>query len=131
MSRERRSNGVNRKGLQWIDVGGIQYSPTQEARRMTQYVYSVRGEAVGYVYGKYIHSMWGDAIGQLNGTHVHRLDGAYVGELHDDMVLDMHLGNFGNIGNPGNPGNRGNPGNPGNRGSGGSAYRDVFEKLLK
>lgn len=96
-----------------------------------KFIYDLRGNAVGYRNGQFIHVMSGQAVGQVNdGTHVHKLSGQYVGELHEDMVLDMHYGNFGNIGNPGNPGNAGNPGNPGNRGVVNYGYPDVFFKLL-
>lgn len=95
------------------------------------YIYSSRGNAVGYRNRNFIHEIGGKAVGQISGlTHVHKITGQYVGELHEDMVLDMGYGNLGNIGNPGNPGNFGHPDNPGNRGARSYGYKDVFEKLL-
>ena len=96
----------------------------------SNYIYSGKGYAVGFVNGTYIHTMNGKAVGQINGTHVYKLSGQYVGELHKNMVLDMHLGNLVNIGNPGNPINPGSPVNPGNRGPVNLGYPDVSSELF-
>ncbi|MDB5668997.1 MAG: hypothetical protein JWL74_1947 [Alphaproteobacteria bacterium] len=54
---------------------------------MAMYVYSTRGEPIGFVMETFIHTMEGQAVGRIMGSRVHRLDGSYVGEFFKDMVV--------------------------------------------
>ena len=54
---------------------------------MAMYVYSTRGEPVGFVMETFIHTMEGMPVGRIMGSRVHRLDGGYVGEFFKDMVV--------------------------------------------
>lgn len=95
-----------------------------------QFIYTEKGDPVGFVHGAFIHDMHGKAIGQISGSHVYKLAGHYVGELFKDMVINKGLANPGDLGNHGDPGNPGPPPNPGKRGYVGVAHPDVFHLLL-
>jgi hypothetical protein len=97
---------------------------------MGKYIYTSRGNPVGYIQGRYIYTMSGRAAGQLNGNHVHKLSGQYVGELDRQMIVRKPLVHQGNIGNPGNISGLGNLGVPVNRGPISSGYQDVSKELF-
>ena len=55
---------------------------------MAMYVYSTRGEPVGFVMETFIHSFDGQPVGRIIGSRVHRFDGTYVGEWWKEMVVE-------------------------------------------
>ena len=55
---------------------------------MTMYVYSIRGEPVGFLFESFIYDLDGTALGRLFGSRVHRLDGSYAGEWFHQMVVE-------------------------------------------
>ena len=59
-----------------------------EGTKMTMYVFSTAGEAVGFVYESFVYDLAGSPLGRILGSRVHRLDGSYVGEWFNDMVVD-------------------------------------------
>ena len=59
---------------------------------MTMYVYSKRGEPVGFLFESFVYDLEGTALGRLFGTRVHRLDGSYAGEWFHQMVVERRSG---------------------------------------
>ena len=59
---------------------------------MAMYVYSTRGEPVGFVMETFIHTLEGQPVGRIIGSRVHRFDGAYVGEWWKEMVVERPEG---------------------------------------
>lgn len=55
---------------------------------MTMYVYSTRGEAVGFLFESFVCDFDGNALGRLFGPRVHRLDGSYAGEWFHQMIVE-------------------------------------------
>lgn len=55
---------------------------------MPMYVYSTRGEPVGFLFESFVYDLEGTALGRLFGTRVHRLDGSYAGEWFHQMVVE-------------------------------------------
>lgn len=64
---------------------------------MAMYVYSTRGEPVGFVLETFIHTMEGEPVGRIIGSRVHRIDGTYVGEWWKEMVVARPEGRPRNI----------------------------------
>lgn len=54
---------------------------------MAMYVYSTRGEPVGFLYETFIHDFDGTPLGRIIGSRVHRFDGSYAGEWFKEMVV--------------------------------------------
>jgi hypothetical protein len=55
---------------------------------MPMYVYSTRGEPVGFLFESFVYDLEGTALGRLFGARVHRLDGTYAGEWFHQMVVE-------------------------------------------
>jgi hypothetical protein len=55
---------------------------------MPMYVYSTRGEPVGFLFESFVYDLEGAALGRLFGSRVHRLDGSYAGEWFHQMVVE-------------------------------------------
>jgi hypothetical protein len=59
---------------------------------MPMYVYSTRGEPVGFLFESFLYDFDGTALGRLFGSRVHRLDGSYAGEWCHQMVVERRAG---------------------------------------
>jgi hypothetical protein len=59
---------------------------------MPMYVYSTRGEPVGFLFESFVYDLEGTALGRLFGARVHRLDGSYAGEWFHQMVVERRDG---------------------------------------
>ena len=98
---------------------------------MAMYVYSTRGEPIGFVMETFIHTMEGQPVGRIIGSRVHRFDGTYVGEWWKEMVVARPEGRPRNLPAMAVPPQRVPPGRSCNRRvvlHGG--YEDVFHLLL-
>jgi hypothetical protein len=59
---------------------------------MPMYVYSTKGEPIGFLHEMLIYDMKGEPRGRILGSRVHRLDGCYVGEWFKEMVVQRPTG---------------------------------------
>lgn len=55
---------------------------------MPMYVYSTRGEPVGFLFESFVYDLEGTPLGRLFGTRIHRLNGSYGGEWFHQMVVE-------------------------------------------
>ena len=96
------------------------------------YVYSTRGEPVGFVMETFIHNLEGRPVGRIIGSRVHRFDGSYVGEWWKEMVVARPEGRPRNLPPMPPPPHRAPPGISFNRRvvlHGG--YQDMFPSLAE
>ena len=93
------------------------------------YIYSTRGNGVGFHLGRFVYDLTGNPVGQLNGSNVHTLHGEYVGELFLDMVVDQGVARPGNIGVASSPANAGPMPQPHYRGPQERNHPDMWAKL--
>jgi hypothetical protein len=97
---------------------------------MTMYVYSTRGEPVGFVFETTIYDLEGLPLGRILGSRVHRFDGSYVGEWFKDMVVRRPEGRPRTIPSAAAPARRAPPGATANRRAVVDyGYPDVFHLL--
>lgn len=98
---------------------------------MSDFIYNGQGGTQAFRIGDYLYDMRGKAVGRISAERVYRLDGSYVGEMFRNMVVEKPVGVRRNLPPVSVPGDVKPPSADTSRGGGNLGFPDAFQRLVE
>ena len=97
---------------------------------MSDFIYNAGGEPQAFRIGNYVYDMRGKAIGRVSAERVYRLDGTYAGEMFKNMIVEKPVGARRDLPAVPYPGDVEPPSLDTSRGGAAHDFPDVLHRLI-